>query len=323
MSSSILVFAEQRSGVFKKAAWEAVSAAHEVAAKMGASVTALVVGHGVEGLCAELGKYGAGRVLVADHPDLTQYATESYCQVLEEAVKKEGSQTIFLAATAMGRDLSARLAARLKAGLASDATHVHFSGSLTVTRPIFSGKAFQKLTFTSAVQVVTLRPNVFKVKESGGNASVEKLSVSLKPARAKVREVAVSTGKKVELSEADIIVSGGRGLKGPENWSLLTDLADALGAAHGATRAVVDAGWRPHEEQVGQTGKTVSPNLYIACGISGAIQHLAGMSSSKYIVAINSDAEAPIFKISDYGIVGDALEVLPALTAAVQKLRSQ
>lgn len=321
---SILAFAEQRGGSFKKAAFETVSTAAKLAADLNTQAVGVVVGSGIEGVAAELGKYGVSKVIVIDDPVLANYSTEAYTQALDEAIKKENAKTLLLSATAMGRDLSARIAARLKAGLASDVTQVDAAGGkMTMTRPIFAGKAFQKISITSQVQVITLRPNVFKARETGGSAAVEKIAVSFKPVRAKVKDTVVESGKKIELTEAEIIVSGGRGLKGPENWNMISELAGALGAAQGASRAVVDAGWRPHEEQVGQTGKTVSPTLYVAVGISGAIQHLAGMSSSKVIVAINSDAEAPIFKIADYGIVGDAFEILPALTGEIAKLKGK
>lgn len=321
---SILAFAEQRNGAFKKAAFEAVSTAKMLADKSGTQAVAVVVGHSVSGIAQELAKYGASKIYAIEDPALEKYSTEGYTQALQEAVAKEKASIVVLSATAMGKDLAPRLAGRLKAGLASDVTHLEADGGkLTITRPMMAGKAFQKLRITTPVQVVTIRPNVFKAHEHPGNASVEKLTVALKAIRAKVKDTVVESAKKVELTEADTIVSGGRGLKGPENWHLLVSLAEAFGGAHGASRAVVDAGWRPHEEQVGQTGKTVSPQLYIAVGISGAIQHLAGMSSSKYIVAINSDPEAPIFKIADYGIVGDAVEVLPALTEKVKAMKGK
>lgn len=319
---SILAFAEQRGGAFKKAAYETVSTAVKLAADLNTQAVGIVVGSGVEGIAAELGKYGVSKVIVVDDPVLTNYSTEAYAQALEEAIKKDNAKILLMPATAMGRDLSARVAARFKAGLASDVTHMDVAGGkLTITRPIFAGKAFQKISITSDQQVITLRPNVFKARETGGSATVEKIAVSFKPVRARVKDTVVESGKKIELTEAEIIVSGGRGLKGPENWNLIGELASALGAAQGASRAVVDAGWRPHEEQVGQTGKTVSPTLYVAVGISGAIQHLAGMSTSKCIVAINKDREAPIFKVADYGIVGDLFEVVPRLTAEVKKLK--
>jgi electron transfer flavoprotein alpha subunit len=223
----------------------------------------------------------------------------------------------------MGKDVSPRVAARLEAGLAVDCTNLRLnSGEIIATRPVYAGKAYIDIKINSAIKIYSLRPNVFKPEKTGaGNVSVEKLNISFedKDFASQVREVVVSS-EKLDVAEADIVVSGGRGLKGPENFYLVEDLAKVLGGAAGASRAVVDAGWRPHGDQVGQTGKTVSPKLYIACGISGAIQHLAGMSSSKCIVAINKDKDAPIFQIADYGIVGDVFEILPVLTEELKKV---
>lgn len=321
---SILAFAEQRNGAFRKSGFEVVSEARRLADKLGTTASALVVGTGVEKIAAELGKYGISKVYVIDDAGLEKYATEAYTQAIEETVKKENAKIILMPASAMGRDLGPRVAGRFKAGLATDVTHFDVDGGkLMITRPIMAGKAFQKLAIKTPHQVISLRPNVFRAQENPVQPNIEKLVISIKPARVKVKEMVVESGKKIELTEADIIVSGGRGLKAPENWEMIVKLADALGAAHGASRAVVDAGWRSHEEQVGQTGKTVSPQLYVAVGISGAIQHLAGMSSSKYIVAVNSDAEAPIFKISDYGIVGDLFEIIPELTKQVAHMKGK
>lgn len=319
---SILAFAEQRGTTFKKSAFEAVSEAKRLAASLSTTFSAVVAGSGAAGMAAELGHYGASKVYAVEHAALERYSTEAYAQAVEAAIRKSNATIVLMPATAMGKDLAPRLAARFKAGIASDVTHLEVNGGrVVITRPVFAGKAYQKLTITTPIQFITLRPNVFRAEADAQNASVETLAVDIKTPRAKVRELLVESGKKVELTEADAIVSGGRGLKAPENWHLITELADALGGAQGASRAVVDAGWRPHEEQVGQTGKTVSPKLYVACGVSGAIQHLAGMSSSKVIVAVNSDPEAPIFKVADYGIVGDVFDVLPAFTAAVKKLK--
>ncbi|MCB0832026.1 MAG: electron transfer flavoprotein subunit alpha/FixB family protein [Bacteroidetes bacterium] len=321
---SVLAFAEQRNNTFRKSAFEAVSQAKILADQLGKTISAVVVGSNVENMAAELGKYGASKVYVVQDPTLSNYSTEGYTQAVCEAVAKAEASIVVLPATAMGKDLGPRVAGRLKAGIASDVTGLTVEGGrLQITRPMMAGKVFQKMIIKTEKQVISLRPNVFRATEASGAAKVEVLSVSLNPIRAVVKETRVESSKKVELTEADTIVSGGRGLKAPENWDLLTKLAEALGGAQGASRAVVDAGWRPHEEQVGQTGKTVSPQLYIAVGISGAIQHLAGMSSSKTIVAINNDPEAPIFKISDYGLVGDALEVLPELTKQILKLKGQ
>ncbi len=321
---SIIAFAEQRNNTFRKAAFETVSEAKRLADKLGTQVIAVIAGSSVSGIAADLGKFGAAKVYVIEDSALANYSTEGYTQALEEVIKKENGKIVLLAATAMGKDLSSRVAARFKAGLASDVTAISVDGGkLTITRPMMAGKVFQKISISTDIQVISLRPNIFRAEENAVPASIEKLSIALRPIRARVKEVIAESGKKVELSEADIIVSGGRGLKVPENWHMVVSLAESLGGAHGATRAVVDAGWRPHEEQVGQTGKTVSPKLYIAVGISGAIQHLAGMSSSKYIVAINNDPEAPIFKVADYGIVGDATDILPVMTEKVKAMKGK
>lgn len=320
---SVLIFAEQRNGAFRKPAFEAVSTGAKLAKALATDAVVAVLGSGMQDQCAALGKFGASRVLYADDPKLAQYSTISYAEALTQIAKKVGAKVVLLSATALGRDLSPRVAVKLEGGLAMDITdYAVEGGSLVITRPVYAGKAYQKLKINADVQIIVLRPNVFAAEESGGQATVESFTTELKDSRISVKDVVLAESRKKELTEADVIVSGGRGLKGPEHWNLISDLAEALGAAQGASRAVVDAGWRPHEEQVGQTGKTVTPQLYIACGISGAIQHLAGMSSSKYIVAINKDAEAPIFKIADYGLVGDVFQILPAFTEAVRKVKA-
>jgi electron transfer flavoprotein alpha subunit len=257
-----------------------------------------------------------------EDPRLSFCASSAYAKIIAAAAKKCGAETVFLPATAMGKDLAPRVAVRLEAGLASDCTALTVEGDkIVATRPLYAGKALAQLTITSSCKVFTLRPNVFAAGEPGSSpAHVESLGVDItdQDLACHVRELKQSSGK-LDVAEADIIVTGGRGLKGPENFPMIERLAELLGGAVGASRAVVDAGWRPHDEQVGQTGKTVSPNLYIAVAVSGAIQHLAGMSSSKYIVAINKDKDAPIFQVASYGIVGDAFEIVPALTAEIKK----
>ncbi len=317
----VLVVAEQREGKFKKSSFEAVHAARGVADQLGAEFAALAVGGGIGSTAGELGRYGAGRVIVVDDPQLSRHSNTAYAKVIAEVATKEAAQIVIMAASQMGKDLAPRVAAKLSAGLASDCVAVRVEkGDLIATRPIFAGKALVEVRVTTPVKLFALRPNVFTASPGEGKASVEQAAVALTTADfgSVVREVRVSSGRP-DVTEADIIVSGGRGLKGPENFHLIEELADVLGAGVGASRAVVDAGWRPHDEQVGQTGKTVSPTMYIACGISGAVQHLAGMSSSKYIVAINKDKEAPIFQLADYGIVGDVFEILPELTAQLKK----
>jgi electron transfer flavoprotein alpha subunit len=320
MSTGYLVFVESRGGQVRKASLEALS---EAVKKAGSEpVTALLIGHGVKASAADLGKYKAAKVLVADNEAFASYSTEAYADALAAAVKACSPRYVFAAHSAMARDFVPRVAARLDAPCVADVTEIRAEGqNLLPVRPMYSGKCFGVYEICAPLSFITLRPNMFALAEAGAaSAAVEDLAVGPTDIRAKVAEVQASQGNKVELSEASIIVSGGRGIKGPENWPVLQSLCDALGAALGASRAVVDAGWIDHQHQVGQTGKTVSPQLYIACGISGAIQHLAGMSSSKVIVAINKDPDAPIFKHATYGIVGDVLEVVPKLTAEVRKL---
>lgn len=317
----VLAFAEQRENKFRKSSFETVQAAKKIADQLNAEFVALVAGSGVEGIAKELGNYGASRAVVVDDPSLAQHSNAAYAKVIAEVVEKEGAAVVFIPASAMGKDIAPRVAAKLEAGLASDCVALKVEGGEVIaTRPVYAGKALLNVKVTTATKLFTLRPNVFNAVASQGNTTVEKVSVavSFEDLATRVTEVKVAVGRP-DVTEADIIVSGGRGLKGPENWPLIENLADALGAAVGASRAVVDAGWRPHDEQVGQTGKTVAPTMYVACGISGAVQHLAGMSSSKYIVAINKDKDAPIFQVADYGIVGDVFEILPELTAELKR----
>ena len=319
---NILAFAEQRDGRFKKVAFEVMKAAATLAGQTQGSAAGLVVGDRVKSIGGILGGYGAVKVVVVESPRL-KLPSNAYAEAVAQIAKKEKADVLLFSATAMGKDLAPRVAVKLNAGLASDCTALRVEdGALVATRPVFAGKALTDVEVTSAVKVFTLRPNVFPAGASSGAAApIEEGAVDLGDAHygAQVKDVTQASGKK-DVAEADIIVSGGRGLKGPEHFAMIEELASVLGAAVGASRAVVDAGWRPHNEQVGQTGKTVSPSLYIAVGISGAIQHLAGMSSSKYIVAINKDKDAPIFQVADYGIAGDAFEVVPAFTKEIGKL---
>ncbi len=324
MSKGILVFIEERQGTIKKSSLEALQAARRLAVRE--SVTALYIGAGEAP--AQLAHYGADRVFVARHALLNSYSPEGYSDAVAQVAQKAGPRIILGSATAMGRDFLPRVAALLKVGLAQDCTEARIveGGQLECVRPIYAGKALARVRLTMTPYMATLRPNVFALgaPDPGRSAETEVFTPELAADRIRARATGVqaSAGQKIELTEANIVVSGGRGLKGPENFPLIQALADALGGAMGASRAAVDAGWIDHQHQVGQTGKTVSPTLYIACGISGAIQHLAGMSSSKYIVAINKDPEAPIFKLADYGIVGDLFAVVPALTLEVKKLKA-
>lgn len=326
MAQGVMVFIEEREGKIKKTSLEALAAARGLADKLQEKVTAVRIGSGDPS--ENLASYGADAVWNTQHELLQSYSTEGFCAAVAQAIEKCQPRFVLSSASAMGRDLMPRVAARLDAGLAQDCIEIEIAESETLqcVRPIFAGKAYSKVRVLTTPAMATLRPNVFQAGEPDPSRAAENSSFEpqLDPAKIKasVKETKASAGQTVELTEANIIVSGGRGMKGPENFPIIKELADALGGATGASRAAVDAGWIDHQHQVGQTGKTVSPTLYIACGISGAIQHLAGMSSSKYIVAINKDPEAPIFNLADYGIVGDLFEVVPALTKAVKELKS-
>ena len=319
MAHSTLVFVEQRDGKVRKAGLEAVSEA----ARHG-EASAVLVGSGVAALAADAGRAGAKKVYIADDPRFRFYSPEGYARAVSVALQKSGASAVFMAATSMGKDLAPAVAALNGSVVAADCTGLSTEGGrLVARRPVYAGKMYLHVGFKKSPAVCTLRPNVFALSKDG-NASPEvedlKLTVADGDLRTVVKEIVATSGGKVELTEASIIVTAGRGLGSPEAFKLRDDLAAVLGAAVGASRAVVDNGWRPHSEQVGQTGKTVSPNLYIAIAVSGAIQHLAGMSSSKVIVAVNKDADAPIFKVATYGIVGDAFEVVPALTEEFRKV---
>ncbi len=319
----ILAVAEQRDNKLKKTAFEVIRTARTIADQLSGEVVALVVGENAKSIAGVLGGYGAHRVLAVEQPRLKLYSATAYAKIIAEIAKKEQASVVFFAATAMGKDCAPRVAVKLDAGLVADCTALKVaSGEIIAARPMYAGKVTAEVKVTSPVKVFTLRPNVFSAGTSNGtSANVELTQVALndEDLRVVAKEVTQSSGK-VDVAEADVIVTGGRGLKGPENFKMIEELAGVLGGAVGASRAVVDAGWRPHDEQVGQTGKTVSPSLYIAVAVSGAIQHLAGMSSSKYIVAVNKDKDAPIFQVASYGIVGDAFEVIPAMTQECRKL---
>jgi electron transfer flavoprotein alpha subunit len=321
---SILVYVEQRDGAVRPVAREALGEAKRLSGALGGPVTAVYCGASDPGLAA-LGEAGADQVLFAKHDAFARYDADGYAAAVAAAARATGAKLVLLGASSLGKDLAPRVAARLGVGLAADCTALDASaGRLVATRPVMAGKALEKLAFPMTPALATLRPKVFAAPapEAGRTAGVAPLAFEWDASapRAVVTGTIGASGDKPDLTESEIIVSGGRGLKGPEHFSLIEGLADALGATVGASRAVVDAGWRPHGDQVGQTGKTVSPKLYVAVGISGAIQHLAGMSSSRCIVAINKDAQAPIFKVADYGVVGDLFEVVPALTEAIRKL---
>jgi len=316
--AGILVFVEQRNSEVRKASLQALSEAK----RQGGPVSAVLPGSGIGDAAAGLGAWGADKVYVADDPNLGLYSSDGYAEVVVKAVEQAQPGAIFFAGTAMGRDLAPTVAARLGVGAVPDAVGLSLDGeTFHVRRPVYSGKAVATVTTAgNTPQVISLRPNVFAAEEVAGAGEVVALDGLSLSIRAVVKELLEAAGGELDVAEADIIVSGGRGIKGPENFALIKSLADALGGAVGASRAAVDAGWIEHSHQVGQTGKVVSPSLYIAAGISGAIQHLAGMSSSKVIVAINKDPDAPIFKVADYGIVGDLFDVIPPMVEAIKAL---
>jgi electron transfer flavoprotein alpha subunit len=326
MAQGVMVIAEQRDGEIRKVSYEAVSEGKRLADKSGWKVTAVLLGQNIKDKAPKLGHYGADKVIVADDAKLAAYTADAYVAILADMVKADDPAFLITGASVQGKDLAARLSARLGVGMAQDCTVLSAEdGNLLAVRPIYAGKAYAKVGFSDKrPHMATNRPNVMPMNDPDTTRSPEivEANVALDDGALKTRVVEVLRDQsgKVDLTEADKIVSGGRGMKGPEHFNILEDLAAAIGASVGASRSAVDAGWRPHADQVGQTGKVVSPNLYIACGISGAIQHLAGMSTSKLIVAINKDAEAPIFQRADYGVVDDLFKVVPALTEEVKKM---
>jgi electron transfer flavoprotein alpha subunit len=325
MSNLILVVAEQNDGRFKSITHQLLGEAGRLAGALGASVEAVVLGSGVKEIATELGAHGAARVYVADDASLAGADPAVCAPTLVELIKRVQPQIVFLGATPFGLAVAPRLATHLQCALASDCTAFAVEGGqVNITRPVYGGRAIAVYQARQMPLVATLRQNAFAPAAAGATqAAVESIAVLPVQLKTKVVETSQSAGGKIELTEAPIVVTGGRGMQGPENFHLVESLAGALGGAAGATRAVVDAGWRPYGEQVGQTGKTVSPSLYVAAGVSGAMQHLVGMKTSKVIVAINKDPDAPIFKVADYGIVGDVLKILPLLTEEIKKLKAQ
>lgn len=319
MSNKILVVLEQRDNQIKKVSYEISKAASELAGKISAETEAVILGNEIADV-NKVGNYGVKKVTAFNNADLVNYSPTAYTKIISEFANEIGANIVIFGNTALGKDLAPRVSVKLDAGIAMDCVELNVQGNeIIAARPIYAGKAILDVKINSDKKVFVLRPNVF----SAGEPTSDKAEVIEKNAdgvdlATKVIETKKSEGK-LDVAEASIIVSGGRGLKEADNFKMVEELAELLGAAVGASRAVVDAGWRPHSEQVGQTGKTVSPNLYVALGISGAIQHLAGMRSSKYIVAINKDADAPIFQVADYGITGDVFEVVPALIAELKK----
>jgi len=314
-----LAVLEQRDGVLRKISHEVVTAAQ----RLGGGVEAVVCAAGVVQGADQAAKFGADKIVTLTNPAFAKYAPEACAQALAERAKLGGHRCIVFAASATGKDLAPRVAAKLGVGVAADITDLATDGgAIVVTRPVYAGKALLKVKVAAQPAVLSLRPNVFTPVERPKAGAAETVAVTVPAGRVTVREIKAAPAGTLDVAEAQVIISGGRGLKEPANFKVLEDLARAFGgqAAVGASRAVVDAGWRAHADQVGQTGKTVSPSLYIAVGISGAIQHLAGMRTSKVIVAINKDKDAPIFKVADYGVVGDLFEIVPKLTEEIRKL---
>lgn len=322
MASGILVVFNQEGGRVRRVAYEMLSLAQKLAP---GAVTAVTFGEGADALRENVGRYGADQAVLLTSPTYHRYSSDGFAKALREVVETVDAEALFFPANAWGKDLAPRVAGLLGAGLASDCTEVHRreDGRLGAIRPIYAGKAYARVAVDSPRQIFSLRPNIQTVTESGRPAEPLTLEphVDVSEFQAVVTEVRESQGGQLELTEADIIVSGGRGIKSPENFKVIEDLADALGAALGSSRPVADEGWVPHSYHIGQTGKVVSPTVYFAVGISGAIQHLAGISGSKYIVAINSDPGAPIFKAANYGIVGDLFKVVPALANEIRRIR--
>lgn len=318
---SVLVYVEQVEGKFKKSVFETVSYARAVADQQNTNLTAISIGNVAAAELKALGQYGASKILNVSTDKLQHFVNQAYAAVIAEAAQREHADVVVLSNSFSGKGLSPRIAVKLKAGLVDGAIELPRTegGKFTVKKNAFSGKAFATTEVTSAVKVLALSPNAFGIKETATDAVIEDFSPEVKATdfAAVVKDIVRATDK-VSLPDAEIVVSGGRGLKGPENWGMIEELAGLLGAATACSKPVSDADWRPHSEHVGQTGIAISPNLYIAIGISGAIQHLAGVSSSKVIVVINKDPEAPFFKVADYGIVGDAFEVVPQLIAAIK-----
>lgn len=324
----ILVYLEVRNGKIKKSSWEALSEGSRRAADLGTEVHAVLVGHHLQAAASEAFRYGAAEVHVLENSLLQAYSPSGYAQALFSLIEELRPDIVFFSATAMGKDLAPRLAAKTNVSLATDCIQTAVvDGGLEVVRPVFAGKALATFGFTTRPQMATLRPNVFPLAETEGkqkDVTNRDIAITDDQIRDRVSEELRTEGAELDVTEADIIISGGRGIKGPENFDLLRELSAVLPhSAVGASRSAVDAEWIDHQYQIGQTGKTVSPNLYMAFGISGAIQHLAGMTSSKFIVAVNKDPDAPIFKVADFGIVGDLFQVIPHLKTELKKLLSE
>jgi electron transfer flavoprotein alpha subunit len=319
---SVLVFIDQTEGHIKKSALEALSYGASVATAAGLPAEGIVLGETSEDL-ASLGKYGISKVHTVADPQLNHMDAQQYAAVIAQAAQLSGATILVFSHNLTGKSVAPRVSAKLKAGLVAGAVALpDLSNGFSVRKTVFSGKAFADISITTPVKIISLNPNAFTVTAGEGTATVAPLQVTVPAARVKVTNTSKVSGS-VPLGEAELVISGGRGLKGPEHWGMVEDLAGLIGAATACSRAVADAHWRPHHEHVGQTGLAIAPNLYFAIGISGAIQHLAGVNRSKVIVVVNKDPEAPFFKAADYGIVGDAFEVMPKVIDAVKKLKGK
>ncbi|MGA3117403.1 MAG: electron transfer flavoprotein subunit alpha/FixB family protein [Syntrophobacteraceae bacterium] len=327
MTKNVLIVTEFRNGDFRRVTYEVASEGRRIADALGTGLTAIALGTGVSGKAAELGKYGVDKVYVLDDPSLEHYLAEIYVPIIAQIVQNNQPAAVLLPASVNGRDIGARLGARINSTLLQDAVEIRVgeAGKITARWPLFAGKCFAWSEWAPGVApLLSIRPNMVSplVVDENRKAELEKIDIPVPASLTSVVKYEADVSGKVDLTEAEVIVSGGRGMKDAANFDMLQELAALLGAAVGATRAAVDSGWRPHSDQVGQTGKVVNPNLYIAVGVSGAIQHLAGMGYSKYIVAINKDPEAPIFSKADYGIVEDLFNFIPAFTEEVRKLKA-
>ncbi len=320
MSQGILAITEQVDGAFKNISFEIITAGKKIAAQTGDALIAAVMGAGVDAIAAQAAEYGAERILVADNEGLKDGLSDACIQAAAQLVAACDPAVVLIGATSVGKDIAARLSARLGAPLAMDCVDIRMEGSqIVATRPMYGGKVLADVSLSGSPAIVAIRPRAISAEAAQGAGAVEKVDIKLDDTTLTLVEKHMDTGK-IELTEADVVVTGGRGMGG-DDYTVVEALAKVLGGAVGASRSAVDEGWRPVSDQVGQTGKVVAPNLYIACGVSGAIQHLAGMASSRVVVAINKDPEAPIFSKCDFGIVGDLFDVVPAITAEIEKMK--
>ena len=320
---SVLVYTENWDGKFKKSSFELVSYASKVAEMMGTSAVAVSIGNVDEAELKQLGNYGAQKVISVNQDNLKTLDSQAYTSAIASVAEKIGAKVIVVANNNSGKSIAPRLSVRLKAAMGAGVSKLPISTNpFTVYKRAFSGGAYADVVLKTDVKIITLAQNSFDIIETANNATIEKMDVSIDAPKTQVKEVQKQSGKLL-LTDAEIVVSGGRGMKSPDNWAPIVELADLLGGATACSRPVSDEGWRPHDEHTGQTGKIIAPNLYFAVGISGATQHIAGVSSSKYIVAINNDKSAPIFEVAQYGIVGDAQKVLPQLVAAVKEIKGK